>query len=79
MYISNKSKKIPQVKRTIFNIAGITGINSAPINDYKQIKIVNYELEPTSYHRTKTRNIADFTGGKVNENIDMENVKLSVK
>ncbi len=38
-------------------------------------EIANYDLVPTVYHRTKSRDIADFTSTRVDENIDMEVVK----
>ena len=37
--------------------------------------IANYELVPTMYHRTGSRDIADFTTTAVDENIDLEVVK----
>lgn len=37
--------------------------------------IANYELVPTMYHRTGSRDIADFTTTAADENIDLEVVK----
>ena len=38
-------------------------------------EIANYNLHPVKYHRTQCREIADFSTGRVDENIDMEVVK----
>lgn len=38
-------------------------------------EIANYNLIPTMYHRTNSREIADFTGSRIDENIDLKVVK----
>jgi len=38
-------------------------------------EIANYNLAPTNYHHTNSRDIADFTASRVDENIDLEVVK----